>query len=131
MTALSLRRRLLVVLADEGTVEHPAGKVSTVLAEILGCTPSRAGNVLRQATAQGLVEVHRHAVSGRTFRARLTDAGRAEVGRQGHTGSIIPKRRPDPATPAAQPPAMPVLGPIERRPFDPERVRERAFGDVA
>lgn len=131
MTALSLRRRLLVVLADEGTVEHPAGKVSTVLAEILGCTSSRAGNVLRQATAQGLVEVHRHAVSGRTFRARLTDAGRAEVGRAQHAGSIIPKRRPDPAKPAPTPPAMPVLGPIERRPFDPDQARERALGGVA
>lgn len=128
MTALSLRRRMLVVLADEGTVEHPAGKVSTVLAEILGCTPSRAGNVLRQATAQGLVEVHRNEISGRTFRARLTDAGRAEVGRNQHAGSVIPKRRPDPAKPAVQPPAMPVLGPIERRPFDPERARERACG---
>ena len=131
MTALSLRRRLLVVLADEGTVEHPAGKVTTVLAGLLGCTPSRAGNVLTQATRQGLVEVHRHEVSGRTFRARLTDAGRAEVGRNQHAGSVIPKRRPDPAKPVQAAPPMPVLGPIERRPFDPERVRERAFGDVA
>lgn len=131
MTALSLRRRLLVVLADEGTVEHPAGHVTTVLADLLDSTATRVGEVLRQATAQGLVDVDRNAVSGRTFRARLTDAGRAEVGRAQHAGSIIPKRRPDPAKPAAQPPAMPVLGPIERRPFDPERARERAFGDVA
>lgn len=114
---------MLVVLADEGTVEHPAGHVTTVLADLLDSTATRVGEVLRQAVVQGLVDVDRNAVSGRTFRARLTDAGRAEVGRN--------QRRPDPAKPAAKPPAMPVLGPIERRPFDPERVRERAFGDVA
>lgn len=131
MTALSLRRRLLVVLADEGTVEHPAGHVTTVLAGLLDSTASRVGEVLRQAIAQGLVDAKRNALTGRTFRVRLTDAGRAEVGRNQHAGRVVPKRRPDPAKPAAKPPAMPVLGPIERRPFDPERVRERAFGDVA
>src|SRR5690606_24482149 len=80
MTALSLRRRLLILLADEGMVEHPAGHVTTVLAGMLDTTASRVGEVLRQAAAQGLVEVHRNKISGRTFRACLTDAGRAEVG---------------------------------------------------
>ena len=130
MTALSLRRRLLVVLADEGTVEDPAGHVTTVLAGLLDSTAARVGDVLRQAIAQGLVEVKRNSVTGRTFRVRLTDAGRAEVGRNQHTGSVIPKRRPDPARPVVAPP-MPVLGPIERRPFDPDQARERALGGVA
>ena len=131
MTALSLRRRLLIVLADEGTVEHPAGKVPAVLAGLLDVPTRRVSDALRQATAQGLVEVHRNEISGRTFRARLTDAGRAEVGRNQHAGRVIPKRRPDPAKPAPTPPAMPILGPIERRPFDPDQARERAIGGVA
>lgn len=130
MTALSLRRRLLVVLADEGVVEDPAGHVTTVLAGLLDTTASRVGEVLRQVHRQGLVEVDRNKVSGRTFRACLTDAGRAEVGRAQHTGRVIP--RPAPAKPAAKPPpTMPILGPIERRPFDPDQARERALGGVA
>src|SRR5690606_22680960 len=120
----------LVLLADEGMVEHPAGHVTTVLAGLLDTTASRVGEVLRQAAAQGLVDVKRNKISGRTFRACLTDAGRAEVGRAQHSGRVIP--RPAPAKPAAKPPpAMPVLGPIERRPFNPERARERALGGVA
>lgn len=131
MTGLSLRRRLLVVLADEGTVEHPAGKVPAVLAGLLDAPTRRVSDVLRQATAQGLVEVKRNELTGRVFWVRLTDAGRAEVSRAQHAGRVIPKRRPDPAKPAPTPPAMPVLGPIERRPFDPDQARARALGGVA
>lgn len=123
---VSLRRRLLIHLADEGTVEDPAGKVTSLLAEALDSTASRVGPVVRQLETAGLVELRRCAVSGRIFRLALTAEGRAEVGREGHAQRVLPRRE----VPAVKP-VMPVLGPIGRAPFDPEAARERALGGVA
>jgi len=123
----SLRHRLLVHLADEGTVEHPAGKVTTVLAQALDCTvASRVGVLLRDLEAEGLCEVDRNRVSGRTFRARLTPAGRAAIRREGHNGyAVVPRREVRVAAP------MPLPGPMVTVRFDPETARERALGGVA
>lgn len=121
----SLRRRLLIHLADEGAVEDPAGHVTSLLAAALGCTPSHIGTVLARLDEQGMVLRDHNPISGRTFRALLTDAGRAEVNRGTHVRTLI-RRRPEPT-----PVVMPVLGPISRVPFDPEMARERALGGVA
>ena len=120
---VSLRRRLLVHLADEGVVEHPAGRVTSLLAEQLGTTASRVAEVLRRAADAGQVEMRRNTITGRIFRVTLTPTGRAEVGRETFTHSAA-KTRPEP--PATPPPPMPVLGPIGRHRFDPAAARERA-----
>lgn len=119
----SLHHRLLVLLADHGVIEEPAGRVTTVLARHLDTTASRAGEVLRRAAAAGEVDLHRHAVSGRVFSARLTSLGRSRVCREGHADAPAP--RPTVRV------VMPVAGPMVTVRFDPELARERALGGVA
>jgi len=122
----SLRHRLLVHLADEGTVEHPAGKVTSVLADALASTASRISTLLRVLEAEGLIDRTHNAVSGRTFRVRLTAAGRAAIHREGHNGyAVVPRREVRVAAP------MPLPGPMVTVRFDPETARERALGGVA
>lgn len=123
----SLRHRVLVHLADEGTVEHAGGKVTSVLADALDCTvASRVGVLLRTLADEGLVDLDRNRVSGRTFRARLTPAGRAAIRREGHNGyAVVPRREVRTAAP------MPLPGPMTTVRFDPDTARERALGGVA
>jgi hypothetical protein len=123
----SLRYRLLVHLADEGTVEDPAGKVTSVLAEALAAPTAQVGEVLTKLHRDGLVWRDLNRVSRRTFRVRLTEAGRAEVGRDGHTNAAVPRR----VAPPAQRAPMPQPGPMVTVPFDVENARERALGGVA
>lgn len=121
----SLRYRLLVHLADEGTVEHPAGKVTSVLAQALASTGSRIGTLLRVLEAEGLVERTHNPRTGRTFRVRLTHAGKVEVRRDGCVGKVLPRPRLAVVAP------MPLPGPLTTVRFDPELARERALGGVA
>ena len=116
----STQRRILVWLADEGLIEDPTGMVTTIIAGAVGTTPSYAGLALSRLEQHGLIERTMH--GPRTTSARLTVKGRAEVGREGYVGSVIPRR----GVPAGL--GMPQLGPISRVAFDPEMARERAMG---
>jgi DNA-binding MarR family transcriptional regulator len=123
----SLRHRVLVHLADYGVVEDPAGRVTRMVAAALDTTSSRVGTVLARLDDDGLVTRQHSKISGRTFRAALTDQGRAAVNRQGHNHHATRRRVEAPAVA----PRMPVCGPMTTVPFDPEHARERALGGVA
>ena len=118
----SLRYRLLVHLADEGSVEDPAGKVTSVLAEALAAPTAQVSETLTKLSRDGLVWRDMNRISRRTFRVRLTEAGKGEVGRD--VNPVV--RRP----PAKRAP-MPLPGPMVTVPFDPDLARERALGGVA
>lgn len=121
----SLRHRVLVHLADEGTVEHPAGKVTTLIAQSLASTGSRIGTLLRLLEAEGLIERTHNSRTGRTFRVRLTHAGRVAIRREGHNNAaVIPRKVPRVAV-------FPQPGPMVTVAFDPDTARERALGGVA
>ena len=123
----SLRHRVLVHLADYGVVEDPAGRVTRMIAAVLDAKPGRVGTVLARLVDEGLVVRQHNKLSGRTFRAALTDQGRSAVNRQGHNQHATRRRVEAPVVA----PRMPQCGPMTTVPFDPEHARERALGGVA
>lgn len=118
-----LPHRVLAFLVDESIVEDPAGRVTTLIAEAVDASPGPVGDVLRRLAARKLITWDHNDISGRTFRVWPTLEGRAELGRDGHTRTAVPRSRPVPEAP----PAFPVLGPIGRHRFDPESARARAL----
>ena len=121
-----LPHRVLSHIVDESLVESTDGRVTTQIADAVDASPGPVSDVLRRLVARGLITWDHNDISGRTFRVWPTPEGRAELGRDGHTGSVVPRARPLPASP----PALPVLGPIGHLDFDPEGARARAL-DVA
>lgn len=115
---------VLTALADRhGRLADPTGHAVAKLAEIAG-SPSvnQCAGVLRKLDDLGLVE-RTLPSARRTSRVVLTPKGWEAIGRSPVRAEDIDTSTAEPAAPSPAP-AMPVLGRIERRSFDPDRVRE-------
>lgn len=120
---VSLHRRTLIHIADEGRIESPDGKLTRLLADALGSNPDRVRAVLNKALEAGEIDAKHCAITGRYFRVELTTRGRVAIGREQNFERKV--KREEVAVTA---PPMPQLGPIRKHRFDPEKARERAAG---
>lgn len=115
-----LQRSLLEALASRhGRLSDPAGRTLGRIVKLAGAaSPNSASACLKTLDDQGLIE--RQIQAKRCYRITLTPAGWAAIDRTPPTSQDIdtaPARAPKQAA------TMPELGPIERRPFDPDEVR--------
>lgn len=119
-----LQRALLWALASRhGRVSDPNGKAAVRLSEIAGASSVEStSTALKRLEEEGLVD-RTMPNARRTSRIVLTGEGWSAIGQTPPQAETIDTRPRPAAKPAGARLAVPVLGPIERRPFDPDEVR--------
>lgn len=119
--------------AESGTCSHAilnavadAGGTILAAAAVVGADHGTGTTMANKKAASNLVRDGLLTTTPRTGPTSLTPKGWAAIGRTAPAG---PRTTEAPAKPdlaaVPDPPAIPDLGPIERRPFDPDRVRQQ------
>ena len=117
---------MLTAIADApgGTWD---GSYASLARDAYPTNPAVAQTAMRQIEAEGKVTVER--VNGRVKRVTLTAAGYKAIGLNAPVArivptAVVPRPDPEPETPSVTAEDLAAAaGPIERRPFDPERAR--------
>lgn len=118
-------RQVLAHLADNGPVHSVTGQTTPAIADAIGISATYTSNIVCELAKLGMVE--RTTIGKRTFTVAITDKGASflRVEAAINLRQAQKRQRHRVATPKATAvaPPMPVLGPIGKMTFDPERVR--------